>query len=91
MTANTPPQPLDFEKTAQLTIILRMIGAIFILGGLIVGLDVAGLATKAGLNDGTDDSMHHLFGGLIVLVGLVDIFILPAFFKRLQEGRNTSQ
>ncbi len=84
------PQKLTPEKAAQLTNILRLGGAFLILGGMVIGLDVAGAATKIGLNDGSEDSLHQLLGGALVLVGLADFFVLPAFFKHM-ASKNEQQ
>lgn len=85
MTAPNAPQPLSPEKTEKLVLILRIGGAMLILFGLIMGLDLGGLATQFGFNDGTEESMHQILGGMISVVGLVDFFVLPAYFKRIQD------
>lgn len=84
------PQKLTPEKAAQLTNILRLGGAFLILGGMVIGLDVGGAATKIGLNDGSEESMHQLIGGAFALVGLADFFVLPAFFKRISNKQDQS-
>lgn len=84
------PKPLTPEKVETLTLILRLGGALLIVFGMVMGLDLGGLATKFGLNDGTEESMHQIMGGMIALVGLVDFFVLPAYFKRLHAKNNTS-
>ncbi len=83
MTAQQPAKPLTAEKAAQMGNIFRIAGALFILGGMVVGLDAGGLSTKIGFNDGSDGSLHQLIGGMFVVMGLVDFFVLPVFFKRM--------
>lgn len=88
--SSSAPRRLTQEHAAQLGTILRIIGAVFILGGGVIGLDIGGIATKVGLNDGSDASIHPLFGGMFILVGLVDIFVFPVFFKRLADKHAAS-
>ena len=87
MTAPNAPQQLTPEKLEKLTLILRLGGALLIVFGMVLGLDLGGFATKFGLNDGTEQSMHQIIGGMIALVGLIDFFALPVFFKRLNSDK----
>lgn len=82
------PKPLTAEKAAQMGTIFRVAGALFILGGMVVALDVGGLSTRIGFNDGSEGSLHHLIGGMFILMGLVDFFALPVFFNRMAAKDN---
>ncbi len=85
MIVRIPTQPLTAEKAAQVAMLLRVLGAVFVIAGMVVGLDLGGLSTAGGLNDGSEDSIHQIFGGLLALVGLIDFFVLPVFFKKLAD------
>lgn len=88
MSISKAPQPLTPEKAEKLALILRLGGGMLVLFGMVIGLDVGGLATTFGLNNGTEDSIHKIIGGMIAVVGLVDFFVLPAFFKRMADKAN---
>ena len=85
------PKPMTPENAEKLGMILRIGGGFLILFGMVVGLDLGGLATKFGFNDGSGDNMHQLIGGMIALVGLVDFFVLPVVFKRMAAKQGEPQ
>lgn len=89
-THNIKQQPLTPEKAALLGNILRAMGGLFILAGMVLALDLGGVATAIGFNDGTEHSVHQLLGCLIAVMGLVDFFVLPVVFKKMAD-KNTDQ
>ncbi|MDF3023810.1 MAG: hypothetical protein K0R10_1171 [Alphaproteobacteria bacterium] len=72
----TPEQKA--RGTAMVVNIVRGAGAVMMLAGTAVGLNIGGVATLIGLGD----DIYKIVGGCIVLVGLMDFFVLPSIIAK---------
>ena len=68
---------IDFTK-ARAPRSMKFIGMLFIVVGALFFLDAFGLASTMNL---TLDDRHKLIGGLFVLMGLLDIFVIPKILE----------
>ncbi len=59
--------------------IVRGAGAVMMVAGTAIALNIGGVATLIGLGD----DIQKMVGGCIVAVGLVDFFVLPAFIAKM--------
>lgn len=73
------PAPNTAAKIDLIVNMIRLFGGFFILLGLTLGLDVAGLSTKIGL---ADPMQMHMVGIAMGVVGLIDFFVLPPILRR---------
>ena len=67
----------DFSK-ARSTKSMKFAGFLFLLLGTLCFLDSFGIASSLNL---TLDSRNKLIGGLLVLMGILDIFIIPRILQ----------
>jgi hypothetical protein len=71
---------------AILTVIVRGVGALFMLAAPVIGYNFGGIAEKFGFDEGTSE----IVGVALLVIGLVDFFVMPQFFKGLLEKRGIS-
>lgn len=71
------------QQLEKLSGILRVMGGIFIIAGGVLAFDAAQVTSQ--MMGVTDPLMHKVIGGAVFVAGLVDFFVLPAFFRRQAE------
>ncbi|MBL8714321.1 MAG: hypothetical protein JNM12_15625 [Alphaproteobacteria bacterium] len=72
----TPEQKA--RGTAMVINIVRGTGAVLMLAGTAVALNIGGIATLVGLGDG----LHLIVGVCVGFAGLVDFFVLPTIIAK---------
>lgn len=75
----TPEQKA--RGTAMVINIVRATGAVLMLLGTAVALNIGGIATLVGLGD----SLHLIVGAGVGFAGLVDFFVLPTIIAKAQR------
>lgn len=90
------PQTSSSQKplrAGELSLAERMIqiwGALFIIGGVCCFFDVGGIATNIFASESNPVMLSQFVGGAVILIGIVDIFVIPRFLasaraRKLQE------
>lgn len=79
------PAPSTAAKIDLIVNMIRLFGGFFILLGLTLGFDIAGLATKIGM---ADPLQMHMVGIAMGVVGLIDFFVLPPILRRSLARNN---
>ena len=64
----------------KFTMIIRVGGTFFVVFGLLVFFDVAGLASMISLSHG---GLDKIVGGLLLSLGIIEFFVFPKFFPLL--------
>jgi Na+/H+ antiporter NhaD/arsenite permease-like protein len=80
----TNPQPTPEQKargTAMVVNIVRGTGAVLMLAGTAVALNIGGVATLIGLSD----DIQKIVGGGIAFAGLIDFFVLPSIIAKANK------
>lgn len=67
------------ERTIRL---LRMVGSLLVIAGLLIFFDVGGLLGALDLT-----GSGHLIGAILMMAGVLDIFAAPRFLERLGQER----
>lgn len=75
----TPEQKA--RGTAMVVNIVRGTGAVLMVAGTAVALNIGGIATLFGLGD----NMHMIVGACIGIAGLVDFFVLPSIIAQANK------
>ncbi|MCC7036530.1 MAG: hypothetical protein IT560_04400 [Alphaproteobacteria bacterium] len=75
----TPEQKA--RGTALVVSIVRGTGAVLMLAGAAVALNIGGIATLVGLGD----NMHLIVGACVGIAGLVDFFVLPSIIAQANK------
>ena len=76
------------EGKAFVTNIVRAAGAVFMLAGVAIGLNLGGIAAAFGLADGGAEKME---GGIFFIAGIIGFFILPGILVKLLEKPEMSE
>lgn len=78
----------DYQKQGRYILLvkmLRMAGLFLMALGALIFVDASGLASRAQLTEG---GLHQILGGMLFLMGLVDVVLMPRIFETLfQLGR----
>lgn len=75
---NEPTPEQKARGVAMVVSIVRGTGAVLMIAGTAVGLDVGGVATMIGLGDDT----YRIVGLGLFVTGLLDFFVLPSLIAK---------
>ena len=75
--SSQPTKPNPAAATLIIHVV-RMTGAMFLLGGGSLALNLGGFADVLGLLDG---GKNQIVGGAIALVGLMDVIVVPRLLE----------
>ena len=62
------------DHQQKLIKLLRMMGGVFILLGLVLCFDIGGIAGELGF---LEDGVYRVLGGSVILVGVLDVILIP--------------
>lgn len=88
MTANNITPEERAKQNALVANCVKGVGAVFILAAPLVAFNVFGLADLMGLHDGF---FEYLMGGLLLVMGLADFFVIAPILRRAglpKDGNN---
>lgn len=78
-TLPSSPENEAARRKSLVLAVIRLTGALFMIGGTAVGFDVGGIANAAGFADGVTEKA---LGGAIFAAGVADFIIVPRLLSR---------
>lgn len=76
--SNTQKPQLPASTFVRVIQLVRITGGLMMVGAACLAFNVGGFADLLGLNDGT---MNYMIGGLLGMVGLMDMIVVPRLLE----------